>query len=374
MIGEGCIDGGLLYIYLLLLFCKDTHLEANAKIEVSEMVAVDKNGYFCVMERVNDSEMITVIVPAYNAAQWLDECLQSVLKQSHAAWRLVVVDDGSSDATARIASEYVVKDSRCRLICNTHGGVSAARNTALDIADTEWVLLLDADDVLHPVALEMMLRSAQESGSDMVISNQFYGDVPAMMPMISNDGKYKTVSTESALLMMLQRHGIEASMSGRLYRRSLFECDGKLRFRDCRYEDLDLGYQVMERCSKVCLLPYTLYYYRRHEGSFINTFSPQRFDVLDVTDRMYRHFEGTHLEHAAADRRFGAHCNILLVMYSLGVKDSPHEQRCVNAIRFHRLSTLTDRDARIRNRIVAALSFFGVRCMFKLIAKIKPQK
>lgn len=329
--------------------------------------------YFCAMAQFSSHSeaVVTVVVPAYNAARWLDQALGSVAAQSVACWRVVVADDGSSDETAAIARRFAEADGRFTLLELPHGGVSAARNAALELASTEWVMLLDADDLLHPQMLELSLAAAAEA-VDIVVPLQRYGDVPESFAAIT-DLRGETLGSGEALRRLLLRRGIEASMSGRLYRRRLFESPEPLRFRNCRYEDLDLGYRVMERARRVALLPEELYFYRRHDGSFMRSLTPERFDVLDVTDRMYEHFRGTALEDAAADRRFGAHCNILLVMYSYGEVSPAVERRCLSVIRTHRRGSLFGRGVRLKNRLGALASYGGGAAM-RLLATLIPQR
>lgn len=316
---------------------------------------------------------VTVIVPAFNAARWLGEALRSVSEQTAASWRVVVADDGSTDETAAIARSFAETDGRFTLLTLPHGGVSAARNAALDVAATEWVMLLDADDVLHPQTLELTLAAAAQSpDTDIVIPRQRYGDIPDSFERFSDSAAERLDSTE-VLRRLLLRRGVEASMSGSLYRRTLFESPEPLRFRHCRYEDLDLGYRVIGRARRVALLPEELYFYRRHDGSFMRSLTPERFDVLDVTDRMYGFFRGTPLERAAADRRFGAHCNILLVMYSYGDVCAEAERRCLEVIRRHRRGSLFGRGVRLKNRL-GALASYGGRGAMRLLAKILPQR
>lgn len=323
---------------------------------------------------MRDAE-VTVIVPAYNAGRWLECCLDSVAGQTAACWRVVVADDGSTDSTAAIAERYASADARFSLLRLPHGGVSAARNAALGVASTEWVLFLDADDALHPQALELMFGAASSSAVGMVVAAQSYtGEVPAVMPPVETAARSaRLLTADAALRMLLLRRGIEASMSGRLYRRNLFEEPCQLRFRDCRYEDLDLGYRVMERAGSVALLPCPLYYYRRHDDSFMRGFSRARFDVLDVADRMAAHFAATPLEAAAADRRFGAHCNVLLMMYSYRRVDAAVERRCLDVIRSLRTASLTGRGIRLKNRL-GALASYGGRPLLHLISMLMPQR
>lgn len=315
---------------------------------------------------------ITVIVPAYNAEQWLRECLDSVKKQKLGGWQVLVVSDGSTDRTAAIAGEYAKSDPRFSLMEIPHSGVSAARNAALDVVETDWVMFLDADDVLDPMAIACVITMFRQKEVDIVIPTQYHGPVPSLFPDYIQK-PHKLLSSRETLRRLLLRRGVEASMSGTAYRRSLFEDPEPLRFRPGRYEDLDLGYRVVERASRVALLSNELYYYRLHDDSFMRTFSEARYDVLDVVDRMYDHFLGTSLEKAAADRRFGAHYNILLVMYTYGRVDPDIERRCLDVISRNRFNSLTGRGVRMKNRLGALISYGGRRLM-RFMAKIFPQR
>lgn len=328
---------------------------------------------FAAMADMATEIVVTVIVPAYNAALWLGRCLDSVVRQSVASWRVIVVDDGSSDSTSSVAARFVAVDNRFTLLRRQHRGVSAARNAALDVASSEWIMLLDADDAIHPRMIESVLNAAAAGKDvDIVIPRQFYGDIPDAFPPLGN-AKPQILSAEATLRKLLLRRGVEASMSGTLYRRRLFETPETLRFRDCRYEDLDSGYRVIQRARRVVLLPQTLYYYRRHDSSFMRRLTPQRFDALDVTDRMYDHFRGTSLEKAAADRRFGAHSNILLVMYSYGEINPEIERRCLEVIKSNRFSSLFGKGIRLKNRL-GALASYGGHTTLRLLAKLLPQR
>ena len=77
-------------------------------------------------------ELITIIVPAFNAAPWIAECLDSILAQSFDDWQAIIVDDGSTDATADIAAEYALRDKRIRLMSRPNGGTSANDKALLE--------------------------------------------------------------------------------------------------------------------------------------------------------------------------------------------------------------------------------------------------
>jgi len=105
----------------------------------------------------NDAR-VSVIVPAHNAAGTIFETLESLLAQTYDGWEAVVVDDGSADGTAAVASGFAERDARIRCVSKKQGGVSAARNAGVELAHFDWLLFLDADDWLLPSHLERMVR------------------------------------------------------------------------------------------------------------------------------------------------------------------------------------------------------------------------
>lgn len=92
----------------------------------------------------------SIVIPVYNVAPYLRECLDSVLVQAYTDWEAICVDDGSTDGSGAILDEYAAKDSRFRVIHQLNRGVSAARNAALELAQKGWFAFIDADDVWHP--------------------------------------------------------------------------------------------------------------------------------------------------------------------------------------------------------------------------------
>lgn len=100
------------------------------------------------MEEVAKRPFFSIIIPVYNVAPYLRECLDSVLAQTFLDWEAICVDDGSTDESGAILDEYAAKDRRFRVFHQPNAGVSAARNKALDEAKGEWIGFLDADDMI----------------------------------------------------------------------------------------------------------------------------------------------------------------------------------------------------------------------------------
>ena len=89
---------------------------------------------------------LTIITPVYNVERYLEKCVSSIIEQSFADWELILIDDGSNDASGRLCDEYAVKDARIRVVHQTNAGASAARNVGLDLSRGRYVTFVDADD------------------------------------------------------------------------------------------------------------------------------------------------------------------------------------------------------------------------------------
>lgn len=119
--------------------------------------------------------MISIITPVYNAEKTLKRCADSILRQSYADWELLLVNDGSTDESAVICSQYELVDSRIRVFDKVNGGASSARNMGLDNARGEWIAFCDADDWVDENWLELFAAHLHDDGVQMVV--QGFNDV-----------------------------------------------------------------------------------------------------------------------------------------------------------------------------------------------------
>lgn len=131
----------------------------------------------------------SIIIPVYNVAPYLRECLDSVSAQTFTDWEAICVDDGSTDGSGTILDEYAARDSRFRVIHQKNAGVCAARNVALDFAIGEYVEFIDGDDAIAPCLLEVMMEAiAKYNDPDFV----FHG----VECVAAKDGKLPVVSCD----------------------------------------------------------------------------------------------------------------------------------------------------------------------------------
>ena len=110
------------------------------------------------------NDLVSIIMPSYNTAQFIKQSIQSVLAQTHTNWELIIVDDCSMDNTDEIVGEYFA-DERIRYLKNEkNGGAAVSRNYALREAKGKWITFLDSDDLWHPQKLEKQLAFMRENG------------------------------------------------------------------------------------------------------------------------------------------------------------------------------------------------------------------
>lgn len=160
----------------------------------------------------------SIIIPCYNVAKYIRECLDSVLAQSEPSWEAICTDDGSTDETGRVLEEYAAKDSRIKVIHQANGGLSAARNAALKVASGEWLCYLDGDDMLTPWALETYAKMEQQfPQADILRAGMYtFEDGTFTLP---ERGNFDAVGVDLSLEVPV--YGIDGYFPQMVYRRAL---------------------------------------------------------------------------------------------------------------------------------------------------------
>lgn len=115
--------------------------------------------------------MVSCIIPVYNTEKYLHRCIESVLAQTFTDWEMLLIDDGSTDASGSICDEYAVKDKRIRVFHKENGGISSARNLGLNYAQGEWIFFVDSDDSLPKTSLESLLSRSSDAN---IIAGGFF--------------------------------------------------------------------------------------------------------------------------------------------------------------------------------------------------------
>ncbi len=304
--------------------------------------------------------LISVIVPAYNAEAFLDQCLQSIVAQSYRRLEVIVVDDGSTDGTGEICDRWAGKDERIRVIHQPNGGHSAARNTALDAMTGELVMMVDSDDVLHSEFVTTLLEIMSSYDADIAVAGYiaFEGQEP-QFPQTAG-GHIRQYDQHEALMAVFYQQGLTHSPWGRLFKASLFQ---DIRFPlGIIYEDLAIIYPLLKKCRCVVATDRVLYGYRQHSSNSMRVFSPRRADVLKVCEQLEQEFMIKDQQYLKAlhNRQLSAYFNILLLSHQDKSNDYTELQnRCWQGIKRLRRDCLFDTEVRAKNKLGILVSYLG---------------
>lgn len=207
----------------------------------------------CEAAWAKDELDVSIVVPAYNAAAYLEECLTSALEQQvNGTFEIIAVDDGSTDRTADILDALAGKTPRLTVIHKANGGAASARNTALHIARGQYILFLDADDKLLPGAIDALLSKARETNADLIQGGWRYMNGPTQA---YPDRVYRGDDVVAAADLM----GVPW---GKLVKRSLFR---RVRYPEgfTSYEDTIIKYLVLRESRSVAMLSRIVYAWRK---------------------------------------------------------------------------------------------------------------
>lgn len=231
------------------------------------------------------NDLISVIMPVYNVADYLSQSIESVLNQDHRNLELILIDDGSTDASSAICDAYAAQDSRVRVIHQANGGAAAAKNTGLRIAVGTYLCFVDSDDYLEPNVYGHMLKTLKQHHADAV---QFsFRDVytnrteeQILTPCVLNEREYLTRFAGDWTCPLLWN---------KLYKRSLY--DGIFFEEGHKIDDEYFTYQGFLEPCRVVLDDTVIYNYRKRASSVMSSAKAGEQRILDCIDSIAKRRE-----------------------------------------------------------------------------------
>ncbi|MGV2982232.1 glycosyltransferase family 2 protein [Microbacterium sp. AGC85] len=228
---------------------------------------------------------VSIIVPAYNVADYIDRCIVSLLDQSHSHIEILVVDDGSTDETYQLCAEHAARDSRIRLVHQQNSGVSVARNTGIELATGDWISFVDADDLMPQHAIEHMVAIASEFNADGVCGRYTNDD-----KFLSHDNLQShpaaILNGREAQIALLYQRTIANAPFAKLFSKNAID--------EARFppgipvaEDLAFNFRALNNMRVVVLTSVVVYQYlTRVDGAINSTEAGRRALALYVTSRI----------------------------------------------------------------------------------------
>ncbi|WP_050008142.1 glycosyltransferase [Butyrivibrio sp. WCE2006] len=214
-------------------------------------------------------ELISVIVPVYKVENYIRKCIDSIIAQTYTTLEIILVDDGSPDNCGFICDEYAENDKRIRVIHKENGGLSSARNAALDVMSGAWIICVDSDDYVHPDMVRRLHDAATENNAEISMCSHYIEKADKLLITERVEDDIQVLDKKTALYKLIEDKEIKNYAWGKLYKSELF--DG-VRYPEGRnYEDIATTYYLFDKAKKIVKLPDYLYYYLiREDGISFN--------------------------------------------------------------------------------------------------------
>ncbi|MBD1580956.1 glycosyltransferase family 2 protein [Pseudoalteromonas sp. S16_S37] len=217
--------------------------------------------------------LVSVLMPCYNAKEFLQESIKSVINQTYRNLEILCVDDGSTDNTLTLLQDLSTSYPQVKVFSKKNGGASSARNHALEFATGHYICMVDSDDTLAEDAIEKLLTAIQDSNADAGLFDLYYWDGGSKRSKFKNVPVQGTVSGLEATELSLDwsLHGVG------MYKASIFS--------NIRYDESNLhGDELTTRelfltCQSIAFSS-GRYFYRQHQNSSTKSFSMARFGLL----------------------------------------------------------------------------------------------
>ena len=234
---------------------------------------------------MNKPPKISVIIPAYQAEDYLEACVNSVLTQSYSNMEVILTDDGSTDKTPDFCDRIKAKDPRIHVIHQENGGLSAARNSALSIASGDYVLFLDADDFWDDSeAVSHLVGRIQKTNADVLNFSykKFYEDTSEKIPYFHElPSMPETLSGRKAQIDYLTENGLYiASACNKLVRRDILKNPAMSFEKGIFSEDIVWCLKLLLEAKTMDFVCENFYCYRQRKGSISHTIDDKKCQDL----------------------------------------------------------------------------------------------
>lgn len=231
---------------------------------------------------MNKKNKVSVIIPVFNTSNFLNKCLQSVLKQTYTNLEIICVNDGSTDDSQQKCEHYANQDKRIVVVNKENGGLSSARNAGLKIATGKFIIFIDSDDFVEPNMIEKLVDIQLKTNCDICICSFLMetekGAIYAETPTLEN----KTYCNAEAMQLLNQPRQDRFVVSwNKLYKKELFnEIEfpvGKI------HEDQWIAHKLFYASKIISTCSDKLYHYIIHDNSIMQSSNPiKHFDDIDA--------------------------------------------------------------------------------------------
>ena len=258
---------------------------------------------------------VSIIIPAYNIEQYIEECLESIINQTYKNIQIIIINDGSTDKTLDICSS--IKDNRIEIINQKNGGISVARNEGLKKANGEYFLFVDGDDILDTKAVEILVEMIEKSKADLAICGheKFISQYRDDTYMSSNNRIYTPKEYFKEILSFRQNTYAWGTLIKKKYKNIL-----KFPEKDY-FEDLGTMYQLYKQAKSIVYNHVSLVKYRQNPCSIVHTYKEKKVtDYVKYGNRMCENIKDKYFDLKEKCNTY--QCYIYIAAYSMSMNNN----------------------------------------------------
>ena len=239
---------------------------------------------------------VSIIVPVYNVERYLHNCIESILSQTYRDFELFLINDGSTDRSGEICEKYKKNDHRITVVHQKNKGQSAARNVGISMAQSEWVLFVDSDDLIHPQMLEYLFRAVEEKNVCMSACGRLqkesvpddfyrYREFNCRVLDINESTLIDLYKSEDVCLQCVYWLIYPKLIKTSIVKKISF-CEGKI------FEDNEVSCKWLVESGKIAIIPECMYFYTTNPtGTMQSKFDIKKLDyfwALESKIKFYR--------------------------------------------------------------------------------------
>ena len=318
---------------------------------------------------------VEIIVPVYNVFDFLPKCVNSLLRQTCDAIRIWLIDDGSTDGCPSLCDEYAARDSRIVVIHKDNGGLSSARNAALEQIYSldagergAFIACVDSDDWVEPDYIDFLLSLIDATGADVAQCGHYidYSDTRSVEK--DKDHSVRIFSGENAIGSLLRNGPYDVTAWNKLYRTEVLE---RVRYPEgMSYEDTATAHLIADRARTVAVCMEPKYHYVQRYGSIANgtKWADSKYDLVRAGDEMaaWAVERYPELAGAALEKRVFVRLSTLAQMVNTGHYDKERIREMRSFVVCSARLLLMDPAASKRDKFGVLAIFFGFP-LFKII-------
>lgn len=302
---------------------------------------------------MTDSPLLSIILPVYNVAPFLKKCIDSLLAQTYPNIELIIINDGSTDASPAICDEYQ-DQPQVTLIHQDNHGLAYCHRYGLELAHGELITFMDSDDWVDPTMYAELIKAMQDADAEIgacgrylvteqdeqVIGTEFTGDP-------------RVIDRVTAMYELLLEHKLDSSICDKVFTRSILE---KTKFpTQCYHDDVAIFYQTVHYATRLVHIGKPYYHYRQRTNSISSMpLSAGKLDLLHFSRQIYQFIRADypHLANEAAYLYYRNLKNLRALLATQGAADQAVATVLINDFKASASAALRNRHFKIRDRLV----------------------